>query len=94
MKTKALLPRYHFSWNGDPFPLWAVTGHPSGATDSFPAGRSRERSRFAPDAFSPVGVSLWVRVGRPCPVIAFAKYHSQGGPVCQEEIFRPARRVG
>ena len=94
MKTKALLPRYHFFWNGIPFPLWAVTGRPSGATERFRTGRSRERSRFAPDAFPPSGVSLGVRVGRPCPVIAFAKYHIQAVPVCQEEIFRPARRVG
>ena len=66
MKTKALLPRYHFFWNGIPFPLWAVTGRPSGATERFRTGRSRERSRFAPDAFPPSGVSLGVRVGRPC----------------------------
>ena len=43
MKTKALLPRYHFFWNGIPFPLWAVTGRPSGASKWFtPAARGRE----------------------------------------------------
>ena len=94
MKTKALLPRYHFSWNGIPFPLWAVTGRPSGASKWFtPAARGREAAS-RPTPFHQPASLFGCADGLPCPVIAFAKYHIQAVPVCQEEIFRPARRVG